>query len=91
MRPVKFYIKKGFLIKDENGKRLISGYLDKAKNNLITLKILSKIQDDKALRKKYDIPKDYSTYEWIAITGYYKYLNKEFADIKLAPLAKWPI
>ncbi|MBU2104819.1 MAG: HEPN domain-containing protein [Nanoarchaeota archaeon] len=70
-RSIKFYIKRELLIKDESVKRLANEYLTKAKNNLITLKILSEIQDNKAFRKKLDIPENYSTYEWIVITGYY--------------------
>ncbi len=70
-KPIKFYIQRELLVKDETVKKLAEGYLEKAKDNLITLKILSEIQDDKEFREKLDIPKDYSTYEWVAITGYY--------------------
>ena len=70
-RPVKFYIKRELLVKDESVKKLANEYLTKAKDNLITLKILSEIQDNKAFRKKLDIPENYSTYEWVVITGYY--------------------
>jgi uncharacterized protein (UPF0332 family) len=71
IRSIKFYIKRELLIKDETVKKLASEYLDKAKNNLTTLKILDELQDDKTYRKKYNIPKEYSTYEWVVITGYY--------------------
>ncbi len=70
-KPIKFFIQKGLLIKDESVKRLANEYLTKAKNNLITLKILDEFQDDKEFRKKYNLPKEYSTYEWVVITGYY--------------------
>ena len=70
-RPVKFYVKRELLVKDESVKKLANEYLTKAKDNLITLKILSEIQDNKAFRKKLDIPENYSTYEWVVITGYY--------------------
>ncbi len=70
-RPIKFYIQKELLIKDESVKRLANEYLAKAKNNLITLKILDEFQDDNEFRKKYSIPKEYSTYEWVVISGYY--------------------
>ncbi len=70
-KSVKFYIRKELLIKDESVKRLSNEYLTKAKNNLFTLKILEAIQNDKPFRKKLDIPKDYSTYEWVVICGYY--------------------
>lgn len=68
---IKFYLKKGMLIKDKHIQRLAKGYFAKAKKNLVMLKILSDIQNDKAFRKKYNVPENYSTYEWIVITGYY--------------------
>jgi len=68
---MKFYIKRKILIKDETIKKLAKRYLIKAKNNLITLKILSEIQDNKEFRKKLNIPENYSTYEWIVICSYY--------------------
>ena len=71
IRSVNFYIKRELLIKDESVKRLANEYLSKAKNNLITLKILDEFQNDKPFRKKLNIPEDYSTYEWVVITGYY--------------------
>ena len=71
IRSVNFYIKRELLIKDESVKRLANEYLAKAKNNLITLKILDEFQNDKSFRKKLNIPEDYSTYEWVVITGYY--------------------
>ncbi len=71
IKSINFYIKREFLVKDETAKRLANEYLTKAKNNLITLKILDEIQEDKAFRKKYTIPQEYSTYEWVVIAGYY--------------------
>ena len=68
---IKFYLKRELLIKDESVKRLANEYLTKAKSNLITLKILDELQNDKPFRKKLNIPEDYSTYEWVVITGYY--------------------
>jgi uncharacterized protein (UPF0332 family) len=70
-RTIEFYMKRDLLLKDKTVKSLTNGYLNKAKNNLITLKILSEIQDDKKFRKKLDVPNNYSTYEWIVISGYY--------------------
>ena len=70
-RTINFYIKNELLIKDEIVKRLANEYLTKAKNNLITLKILDEFQNDKIFRKKYNVPENYSTYEWVVITAYY--------------------
>ena len=71
MRSIRFYMQRELLIEDESVKKLADKYLDKAKDNLTTLKILSEIQNDKEFRKKYNIPSDYLTYEWVVITGYY--------------------
>jgi len=71
IRSIKFYIRRELLIKDDSAKRLTNEYLSKAKNNIITLRILDELQNDKEFRKKYNIPTDYSTYEWVVITGYY--------------------
>jgi len=68
---IKFYIKRGLLVRDDKVKRLTKDYLAKAKTNLITLKILSDVQNDQAFREKYKVSKNYSTYEWITIIGYY--------------------
>ena len=71
MKSINFYIKRELLIRDETVKILANEYLTKSKNNLITLRILDELQDDKVFRKKYNIPNDYSTYEWVVICGYY--------------------
>ncbi len=70
-RPIKFYLKKGLLFKDDTSKSLVNEYLNKAKSNLLTLRILSEIQTDKKFREKLAIPENYTTYEWVVITGYY--------------------
>lgn len=62
-RSIKFYINKELLIKEESVKSLAREYLAKSKNNLITIKILSEIQDDKKFREKLNVPESYSTYE----------------------------
>lgn len=71
MKQIDFYIKEGQIVKDKSVVTLAQKYLDKSKNDLITLKILSEIQDDKNFRERLNIPESYTTYEWIVITGYY--------------------
>lgn len=70
-KSIKFFIKRELLVKDKSVKKLTREYLTKAKNNLTTLKILLEIQENKSIRKELNIPKNYSTYEWVAIIGYY--------------------
>ena len=78
---IKFYLKGGLLFKDNTSKYLASEYLNKAKNNLLTLKILSEIQTNKKFRDKLDIPENYTTYEWIVIIGYYAMYSSALALI----------
>jgi len=71
MNIIRFYLEKGQLIKDENVIVLSGEYLKKAKNNLLTMKILSGINTNKKARNLLKIPPDYSSDEWVVITGYY--------------------
>ncbi len=68
---INFYLKKGQLIKDRNMTSLSQGYLEKAKHNLLTMKILSEIQENKKARNLLEIPSYYNSNEWVVITGYY--------------------
>jgi len=68
---INFYLERGQLIKDEKVIVLSKEYLKKAKNNLITMKILSEIQENKKARDLLKIPSDYNSDEWVVITGYY--------------------
>ncbi|MDO8508948.1 MAG: hypothetical protein Q7S27_04660 [Nanoarchaeota archaeon] len=70
MRKIEFYLKKGKIVKDKTVISLTKKYLDKAKNNLITMGILSNLNNKKA-RILLQIPSDYNSNEWVAITGYY--------------------
>jgi len=66
-----FYLKNGQLIKDKNISALSLEYLKKAKNNLITMKILSEIRDNKKVKNLLNIPSGYNGDEWVVIPGYY--------------------
>jgi uncharacterized protein (UPF0332 family) len=68
---INFYLKKGQLIKDGNAASLSQGYLKKAKQNILTMKILSEIQENKKVRDLLKIPSYYNSDEWVVITGYY--------------------
>jgi len=68
---INFYLKKGQLARDKNAIVLSQEYLKKAKNNLITMKLLSEIQENKKARDLLKIPSDYNSDEWVVITGYY--------------------
>ena len=62
------FIKEKQLIKDKAIKNLAEPYLKKAKSNLITMEILSKVENHKTLLA---IPKEHSTDEWIVVVAYY--------------------
>lgn len=79
--PINFYLKKGQLIKDKNVIVLSKEYLKKAKNNLITMGILSEIQENKKVRDLLKIPLDYNSDEWVVITGYYAMYTSTLALI----------
>ena len=68
MEKIDFYLRKGHLVKDKSVINLAGKYLDKARNNLVTMNILSELNDKKEMLK---IPKDYDSNEWVVISGYY--------------------
>jgi len=67
---IDFYLKKGQIVKDKTVMPLAKRYLDKAKNNLVTMKILFDL-NNKEERELFEIPRDYDPNEWVVITGYY--------------------
>jgi len=46
-------------------------FIEKAKNNLITLSILFDIYDNKKVRNYLNIPEDYDSSEWVVVCAYY--------------------
>jgi uncharacterized protein (UPF0332 family) len=68
---IKQLIDKGFISKDDSVKNLSQKYLQKARNNLITMGILSEVQGNKKARDLLKVPLDYNGDEWVVICGYY--------------------
>ena len=68
MEKIDFYLRKGQLVKDKSVINLAGKYLDKARDNLVTMNLLSELNDKKEMLK---IPKDYDSNEWVVISGYY--------------------
>lgn len=56
------------LIKDPTIKNLAEPYLKKSRSNLVTMEILSKVEQHKTLLA---IPKDHSDDEWVVVVAYY--------------------
>jgi uncharacterized protein (UPF0332 family) len=62
------FIKREQLIRDNTMKKLAESYLKKSKSNLVTMEILSKIENHKDMLA---IPKDHSAEEWVIVAAYY--------------------
>ena len=71
MRKINWYLKKKQLIMDNEVKELAPRYLEKARNNLVTMNILLDLNDNKKARELLKTPKDYDSNEWVVVTGYY--------------------
>lgn len=58
------------IVKDESYKNLSKKFLNKARQNLVTMNLLYQINNDK-FRDKLELSKDYDSNEWVVVTGYY--------------------
>lgn len=65
---IDIFIKKEQLVKDITAKNLAEPYFKKARSNLITMEILSKVEKHKEILA---IPKEHSTEEWVVVVAYY--------------------
>ena len=52
-------------------KNLANKFLQKARQNLVTMSLLSELNNNKKARELLETPKDYDSNEWVVITGYY--------------------
>jgi len=68
---IKDYLKNKSLIKDPTVRALSERYLLKAKSNIITTSILFDIGLNLELKKSLNIPKEYSSDEWVVVSSYY--------------------
>lgn len=71
MRAIEWYAKQGQLAKDNSYKSLANKFLQKARQNLVTLSLLSDLNTNKKARKLLKVPKEYDSNEWVVICGYY--------------------
>lgn len=69
--PIKLYLNKKQIILDKSAVHLSKKYLKKAKINLLTMRILSEIQENKKAGDLLKIPRDYTSDEWVVVCGYY--------------------
>ena len=78
---IKWLKKRGQIIRDESFKTLSAKFLEKAKNNLKTMELLSELNKSKKVKKLLKIPKDYDSTEWVVICGYYAMYSSALALI----------
>ncbi len=76
---LKFYLEKKQIIKDKSVMFLSGEYLKKAKNNLLTMSLLSEIQNNQKIRNLLKIPKKYDSSEWVVISAYYAMYSSALA------------
>lgn len=81
MNKINFYLKKGQIAKDKSVILLAKRYLQKSKNSLTTMSLLSKLNSNKEMRDSLKIPSDYSSDEWVVICGYYAMYSAALALI----------
>lgn len=70
MKKINFYLKKKQIVIDKTIIPLSKKYLEKARNNLITMNVLFELKDLK-LKSKLKLHKEYNPDEWVVICGYY--------------------
>ena len=78
---IKQLIKLGYISKDDSVKNLSQKYMQKARNNLITMSLLLEISNNKKAREMLSISPEYNGDEWVVITGYYAMYSAALALI----------
>ena len=79
MKSIKWFMKEGLLVKDNSFKLIYNKFLEKARNNLITMNLLAEMDKNKQTKDILKLPKDYNADEWIVITGYYSMYSSALA------------
>jgi len=70
-RDINWFVDQGLLIKTPSIGRLAQRFLDKARDNLITMSILFDLHDNVEAKKLLSTPEDYDSSEWVVVCGYY--------------------
>lgn len=65
------YIKDGDIYEDRNFSALVPYYINKARHNIMTAKILHNISESSQVKHSISIPDDYTAFDWVIIAGYY--------------------
>lgn len=70
-RKIGWYIEKELLIRTPFILKLSPKFLEKARNNLVTMNILFEVQEKGEIREALDVPEEYDSAEWVVACGYY--------------------
>jgi uncharacterized protein (UPF0332 family) len=68
---IKSLIDQGQITRDNSVKALSKKYLQKARNNLVTMRLLSEVNTNNKVREMLTLPIEYNADEWVVVTGYY--------------------
>ncbi len=79
MKDFSWFEKRELIVKDNSFRLLSNRFLDKSRKNMITLNILSEINDNPKVREILKIPNSYNADEWIVISGYYAMYSSALA------------
>lgn len=70
-KDINWFLKKGLLARTPFIQKLAPRFIEKAKNNLITLSILFDLHRNKEVRDSLNVPSDYDSSEWVVVCAYY--------------------
>lgn len=70
-KNLKWFVREGLFSKSPFIGRLTNRFLDKARNNLVTMSILFNIPQNQNAIESLSIPRDYDSSGWVAVCGYY--------------------
>ncbi len=70
-KDINWFIREGLLGKTPFIQKLAPRFIEKAKNNLITLSILFDLHNSKDAKNSLNVPEDYDSSEWVVVCAYY--------------------
>ena len=70
-KDIDWFIQEGLLVRIPFISKLSPRFIEKAKNNLITLSILFDLHTDRDVRNALHVPEDYDSSEWVVVCAYY--------------------
>ncbi|MBI2549389.1 hypothetical protein HYW21_08635 [Candidatus Woesearchaeota archaeon] len=70
-KDINWFIQEGLLAKTPFIQKLAVRFIEKAKNNLITLSILFDLHENKTVRDVLHVPEEYDSSEWVVVCAYY--------------------